>query len=208
MSQLWTRYNESLLGIRTEPEPADAIRDPVEPWKGEFSAKAKNPDNFRYSTVGYHHVRKILRELSLGPDDVFCDVGCGMGRVLCLAARYPVRKCVGVELTDRLCTIARRNATSLRGRRAPVEIIGGDAPRADLSEGTVYFLFNPFGPETLQDTLENIRVSLGANPRSIRIVYYHAKYRAAVDNLPWLAPLQEFRSFGGHPVVIWGNRAA
>lgn len=182
------------------------MRDPREPWRGEFLPSAKNHDNFRYSTIGYRFVRKILKVVSPGPDDVFCDIGCGMGRVLCLAAQYPMRKCVGVDINERLCEIARRNAAGLRSRKAPIEIVCGDAARIDVSEPTIYFLFNPFGPQTLRDTLEAIRGSLAGNPRSIRIVYYHSKYRSAVDDLRWLAPAREFPSFGGHPVVIWENR--
>jgi hypothetical protein len=44
----------------------------------------------------------------------------------------------------------------LRGRKAPIEIVCGDASTADLGEGMIYFMFNPFGADTMGDTLENI----------------------------------------------------
>jgi SAM-dependent methyltransferase len=210
LSQLWTHCNECVLGIRTEPQiPAGYVPDPVERWKGEFSPHAKNGDNFRYETIGYWHVRKLFRVVKLGPEDVVYDIGCGMGRILCLAAQEAVRKCVGIELQEPLCEIARRNAASLRNRKAPVEIVWGDAARADLSEGTIYLFFNPFGPETLRDAFENIRASLAQKPRAVKVVYYHAKYRSAVEPLDWLVKVREFERFGGqHPVIIWESRSS
>ena len=198
-----------MLGIRTEPEiPAGFKLDPLEPWKGQFFENVKNHDNFRYSTIGYWYIRRILRVVKPGPEDVFCDLGCGMGRVVCLAAQRPMRKCVGIELQEPLCRIAERNAAGLRGKKAPIQIICGDVATADLSEGTIFFLFNPFGPDTLRETMENIRGSLSQKPRAIKILYYHSKYRYALGPLDWLVPTREFSSFGGQPVTIWENQPA
>jgi predicted RNA methylase len=207
MAQIWTRYNESVLGIQTEPRAIDVyVPDPTKPWKGLSSAKATNQDNFRYGTIGYWHIRKILYVLDPGPDDIFYDIGAGMGRVLCVAAQRPIRKCVGIELLEPLCAAAQKNAERMRGKRAPIQIRCADASTADLSDGTIYFMFNPFGPKTLHDTFENIRQSLDRNPRAVKIAYYHSKHKTAVDGLDWLVKVHDFPSFGGHPVTIWENR--
>ena len=148
----------------------------------------------------------MLRILKPEPQDVFCDIGCGMGRILCVAARTPVKKCLGVELLEPLCQIAQQNGTRLRGRKASIQIVCRDAATADLSEGTIYFLFNPFGPETLRDTLENIRGSLSRNPRAIRIAYYNSQHASVLEALGWLVKAHEFDTFGGHRVTFWENR--
>jgi len=204
LSHAWTECNEFMLGIRTGPEAP--VISQQEPWKSRSSENARHGDNWRYATIGYQHVRKILRVIRPGPEDVFYDIGCGMGRILCVAAQQSVRKCVGVELQAPLCEIARRNAATLRGRKAPIEIVRGDATTVDLSDGTIYFMFNPFGPETLRDTLENIRGSHSSNPRGIKLVYYHSKYKSVIDGMEWLEKVHEFERFGGHPVTIWGTR--
>jgi len=206
--QAWTQWNEFYLGIETELSARASIPlDPAEPWKGQYSTRAKNHDNFRYGTIGYRNIRKILRLLQPGPEDVFYDIGCGMGRVLCLFAREPIRKCVGIEILDPLCEIARKNAAQLRGRKAPIEIICNDVTQADLSAGTIYFMFNPFGPETLRETFESIRRSIVQTPRTVQIVYYHSKHKSAIEPLPWLVETHDFPSFGGHPVTIWKSRS-
>jgi len=182
------------------------VISPQEPWRSHASERSRHGDNWRYASIGYHNVRRILRVVRPGPEDVFYDIGCGMGRILCVAAQQPLRRCVGIELQEPLCEIARRNAARLRRRKAPIEIVRGDATTVDLSDGTIYFMFNPFGPETLRDTLENIRGSHSKNPRPIKLVYYHAKYKSVIDDMEWLVKMHDFDRFGGHPVTIWENR--
>lgn len=206
--QAWTRLNEFALGIQTEPKGSfiRPIGDPQEPRKGEFSKSARYWDNFFYTTVGYRTTRQILRLVEPRPEDVFYDIGCGMGRILCVAARKPMRKCIGVELFEPLCEIARRNAKNLRGRKTHIEVVCGDATTADLSEGTIYFMFNPFGPQTLRDTLENIRRSLAKKPRTIRIVYYKPAHKSVIEGLDWLVKVRDFEPFRRHALTIWASR--
>ena len=205
--QTWTRVNESALRIQTEPNGAFSRSIfPHDPCKGEFSENARYWDNFLYATTGYRTIRRILRLLEPGPEDVFYDLGCGMGRILCVAARKPMRKCMGVELFEPLCEIARQNAKNLRGRKTPIEVVCGDATTVDLSEGTIYFMFNPFGPQTLQDTLENIRRSLAEKPRAIRVCYYNPRYKSVIEGLDWLVKEHELETFGRHALTIWASR--
>jgi len=209
LSRAWTQCNEYLLGIRTEPERATEYdcNATQKDGRAEIARNARYRDNFQYGTIGYLNIGKVLRVLKPGPQDVFCDIGCGMGRIVCVAARKRVRKCIGVELMKPLCEIAQRNAASLRVRKAPIEIVCGDATTANLSEATVYFMFNPFGPESLRDTLENIRGSLSQNPRAIKIAYYNSQYLSVFEGLGWLVKVHEFDTFR-HRVTFWENRGA
>ena len=204
----WTRYNELRLGIRTEPDRSDhQRRSPGRPWwRGERSKAARHDDNFDYATIDYWNMRNVVRVLKPGPEDVFYDIGCGMGRILCVMARHPLRKCIGVELSEPLCQIARRNAAKLRGRKAPIEIVCGDATTADLGDGTIYFMFNPFGAESLRDTLENLRNSLLRKPRPVRLVYYNSTFEHEFESVGWLEKIRHFNSFGGHRITLWRSR--
>lgn len=208
LKPVWTELNELALGIQTEPKHRRQRMDGTERpfWRGEATELARHNDNFHYVTIDYWNARKVARVLNPGPEAVFYDIGCGMGRILCVMARHTLRKCVGVELLEPLCQVARRNATKLRGRKTPIEIFCGDATTADLAEGTIYFMFNPFGAETLRDTLENIRCSLSENPRAIRVVYYNSIHQSVLEDVGWLEKVRQFDSFGGLRVTIWENR--
>lgn len=198
---IWTLANELALNIRTA-EPAFVRHSSV---RGEPCATAKHADNHIYTSPDYIYVRKIIRLAEPKPTDVLFDLGSGMGRIVCVAARLPFRKCVGVEILPHLCDISRRNAKALRGRRAPIEIICGDCASVDMTEGTMYFMFNPFGVNTLCDTLTHIHRSLTTNPRSVKIIYYNSFHEDVLTESGWLVKYRAFTTLSGLPVTYWRN---
>lgn len=204
LKDLWVFANERSLGIRTVAQKQKAERKPGW-WRGEPCDRARYNDNFLYATIDYFNARKLIAALHPGPEDVFYDIGCGMGRILCLMARVPVKKCVGIELLEPLCEIARRNASTLRGRKTPIEIVCQDAARADLSDGTIYFMFNPFGEQTLRDTLKNITESIQAKPRSVLLVYYNPTCQHVLEHSAFFRKTRELRINGSHVVTLWKN---
>jgi tRNA G46 methylase TrmB len=55
------------------------------------------PGSNRSMTLSYADIFAILNRLSLIPDDALIDIGCGKGRVVCCAARFPLREVIGIE---------------------------------------------------------------------------------------------------------------
>lgn len=143
-------------------------------------------DAVGYIPLDYAIIWWCMRPLRLGPEDVFFDIGCGMGRVLCACARRQLKRCIGIEHSPELARIAVDNARTLRGRRTPTEIRIGDAVDADYSNGTVFWLFNPFGPQTLRCVIERIRQSVNEAPRPIRVVYVYPKHDDVLGSSRWL----------------------
>jgi SAM-dependent methyltransferase len=197
---LWRALNERWLRITTvESTPV------LNPGTGQPPVPC-HADNYAYSTPDYLDLRRILSRAQLTPADVFYDIGCGLGRVVCLAARRRITKAVGIELNPGLAAIARRNGERLRGRRAPIEIRVADAVTADLGDGTFFYLFNPFGAETLRAVLASIERSLAARPRAVRIVYVNPQHAAAFDEAPWLEPHDALKTFRNLDVRFYRSR--
>lgn len=208
VEEFWIKGNELALRIHTDrPDESTTARGNSEPGlqTAEGYPQPKYSDSLNYHSPDYWCLYKVARMLKPEPDDVFYDIGCGMGRVLCVLARTNIRKCVGIELKKDLCELARSNALHLRGRKAQIEIIYADAAVADLSEGTLYFMYNPFGVETLRDVLENIRESLSQNPRNIKIVYYNSVHEALFQSCNWLEQFDFFYTFTRRRVTFWRN---
>jgi SAM-dependent methyltransferase len=128
-------------------------------------------DSVPYSTFAYWSIFRVLERLELADDDVFVDFGCGKGRVVCAAAMRPLRKAIGVDIDQQLCDEARQNASRMRHRRAPIEIINAPAQDFDSRECTALFFFNPFGPGTLHAVLRKVIEGHAQYPRKIRMVY-------------------------------------
>jgi len=195
---IWAKCNDVALRIRTVPS--------VEPPAAPYLASRITPkycDSVAYAPADYAYLRKVRRMLHAGADDVIYDLGCGMGRFLCLMARRNVRRCVGVELDPELCEIAQTNARHLRGRKAPIGIVCADAATADLSEGTIYYMYNPFGADTLREVVANLRRSWADHPRSLQIVYYNALHECLLASEPWLEKYREFKTLSGMLVSFW-----
>src|SRR5689334_6021466 len=61
---------------------------------GEVWAAGELGDSLYYSACDYPFLFKCIKRMELGPDDVAFEIGCGLGRALCLMARRGVKKCV------------------------------------------------------------------------------------------------------------------
>lgn len=157
---------------------------------------ARYGDSVHYEAPDYVLLWWTFRRIPLAPSDVVYEIGCGMGRVVCFFARQHVARVVGIEVCSELVDMAVRNASELRGVKAPVEVRTGDAAVASYDEGTLYFLFNPFGADTLASVLERIRASIEASPRTIRVVYMNPLHDDVIERAEWLRRVQRIEVTG------------
>jgi predicted RNA methylase len=149
---------------------------------------------------------KVIRLVKPKPDDVVFDLGCGKGRVVCHFARRHVRKVVGIEISESLSKIAENNARTLRKPHAPIEIRNTDAAIADVSDGTIFFMFNPFGPETLRSVLKNIEKSRDIEVMPVRLIYMNPTSSQVFGEFPWLKIAFDYRRLTRQRVIIYHSR--
>jgi len=128
-------------------------------------------DAYVNGSTSYWILRYYFDYKKLGPQEVFYDVGCGHGRVLCAVARHHVAKCVGIELSAEFAEKARANVAALRGRISPIEVRVGDAAQMDYADGTTFYFGNPFGADTMQAVLKQIGETVAANPRAVKCIF-------------------------------------
>jgi hypothetical protein len=110
----------------------------------------------------------LLERADLRADDVFVDLGSGLGWVVLLAACLSEARAIGIELEPVYCDAARSCARRLNLARA--EFVEGDARVAPLQHGTVYFMYTPFRGAMLRQVLERLRAE--AAQRAIRVCSY------------------------------------
>jgi SAM-dependent methyltransferase len=120
---------------------------------------------------------RILRRHEVGPEDVFLDMGAGMGRVLLEAARlYPFKRAIGVELSEDFARVAgeviERNRHRLRCKQ--VEIVCADAREYRFPDDvTVVYLYNPFLGDVFAAAVQGILASVDRRPRRLRLIYFN-----------------------------------
>lgn len=120
------------------------------------------------------------------PQSTFVDVGAGMGRAVILAALYPFKQVVGIEVSPALYEVAKENIAIVRARNLRCRDIllqRGDARIANYPPGDlVVFLFNPFDAEALRATLAS--VAGRRDPGATWLLYHTPVERAVIDALP------------------------
>jgi len=142
--------------------------------------------DLRYEPTPAEEFREMLSTIPFDPREfVFVDFGSGKGKVLMLAAHYPFRKVVGVELWEDLHRIALENLASFRDRCDCVsEVASLRMDAADFAlpeEPLVLYFFNPFPETVVARVLSNLRESLARAPRRIYVLFYGPVRRGA----PW-----------------------
>lgn len=133
-----------------------------------------NPDSVDYWPVPYQAIKAAMRRIRATNTDVFIDYGAGKGRIVTIAATFPLRRVVGIELSPVLAAKARDNVVKAHGRSRceRVDILTLDAVDFVLpSDATILHFFNPFGGGTLRRVVANIRESLETVPRELIILF-------------------------------------
>src|SRR6185503_12151373 len=73
-------------------------------------------DRKGYAPSAWHVLPRALRYIGVSDHDTFIDFGCGKGRVVHQAARWPFRRVIGVEVSPELAEIARAGLAARRHR--------------------------------------------------------------------------------------------
>lgn len=149
---------------------------------------------------------EMVRALPLEPrelaDFTFIDIGSGKGRALLLAAEYPFRRIVGVEIVAGLNAAAEANIHRRREQAPtspPMETWTGDACDFRLPAGPlVVYLFNPLPEAALVKFVAGLEESLRAAPRPLVILYHNPLLEHV------LAKAQKLEKSGGtHQYAIY-----
>jgi hypothetical protein len=119
-------------------------------------------------------VRRALRRLAVTREDVFADFGSGKGPAVLVAATFPFRRAIGVEIADDLTRSARANLerSRLHPRARTVEFIAADVLHYEIPDDlSVVYLYNPFTGLLFARFIERLLLSLEHHPRPLRLVY-------------------------------------
>ena len=140
----------------------------------QYELEHFHSERVAYEPSGWFYLRRALRKRDVKPTDVFVDFGSGKGRVVFQAARYPFARVVGVEISETLNEVARRNIERNRHRLhcQDVTLVTLDAAEFEIPDDmTVGYFFYPFAGATFERVITNIVSSLDRRPRNLKLVY-------------------------------------
>lgn len=167
----------------------------------------ENPHCHCHSLTHYYDFKKAIRGLNICPDkDVFIDYGSGMGAAVVMAATFPFRAVIGVEVSPEFSAVAKsrveRNREKLRCK--DIQLVVVDAVSYTLPEEvTVVYFYNPFRGNILAKVFENIRASLARTPRKLTVVFKNPIHLGEISGLEeWLVERRRFTCYNGQECVV------
>jgi hypothetical protein len=134
--------DELVCGVLQLPEPSEPNLQP-------------SPEMVPYQPTPVRHILHLIAAAMVAEGDVFVDLGSGLGHVPLLVSMITGAQSLGIERQAAYVVSARECAQSLQLSR--VQFIAQDARDADLSRGTVFYLYSPFKGSILADVLGALR---------------------------------------------------
>jgi len=168
---------------------------------GKLSIKSENwIYGVRYQPVNISMFLQALNGIRINHTEFeFIDLGSGKGRALLLAANKPFKKIVGVEFSEELNIIARRNIKCYPDelkKCKEIDIICMDASVYNFPNNPfVLFLYNPFSETVMNQVVGNIKKTYMEYARRIIIIYYTPKHRELWERAPFLKTTETNKSY-------------
>lgn len=138
-----------------------------------------------YQPTPARHIFDLIARTQLTERDVLIDLGSGLGHIPLLTSICAGARTNGVEVEAGYVNCARQSAHELN--LSTVTFLLQDAREADLSCGTVFYLYTPFRGTILRAVLDLLRRQ--AVSREIRVCTF-GPCTPIVAEEPWLKPLE------------------
>ena len=144
-------------------------------------------DDEKYSHImnsDYRVIDHLFSKVTIGNDDVITDVGCGKGRVFnYLLSKQVKNPLFGIELSSAVAEFTRA-----RLKRYPqIKVLQENVDLIQEIPGTIFYLFNPFGTETMRNFSKILERQWSQNSagKQIQILYFNPKRISVFQENPF-----------------------
>ena len=155
--------------------------------------KQREPDMIFLQPTPARIVLELVEEAKIVKDDVFYDLGSGLGQVPILIRLLIGAKTKGIEFEPAYCDYAQQCVKRLN--LSHVEFMNRDARDADYSDGTIFFMYTPFTGKLLQEVLGKLEAE--SRKRNIKICTY-GPCTPHVSNQSWLRRIDQVKQNTDH----------
>jgi SAM-dependent methyltransferase len=118
--------------------------------------------------------------INITKEDVLVDIGCGKGRVVSFWLRRRFgRKLIGIELDPDAAAVSTKR---FRGKDS-VTIINGDAVDHLPTDGTIFYLWNPFNEQVMRRFSEKL-ISKADQMPNVQVIYNNCRHAEVFTSNP------------------------
>ena len=141
--------------------------------------------NHHYQGASYYILFSLFNKLPTNiKHNPFIDFGCGKGRALFVAEQCGFTNLIGVDIAKELIDDATKNLTiyKLKNNNSQILFLFQDATKYQIpSNASVFYFFNPFGADIMQQVIDTIKESIKQYPRKIYCLYLNPKYKSVFE---------------------------
>jgi hypothetical protein len=150
------------LGFDLRDEIVSGVLQFCEPASPDL---AQSREMVPYQPTPVRHILDLIASSGLSQDDILVDLGSGLGHVPLLVSILAGIRTLGIEFQPAYVASSQQTASNLRLRE--VRFVAGDARFADLSSGTVFYLYSPFTGTILAEVLSRLQKESTARPITV-----------------------------------------
>ncbi len=156
--------------------------------------REREPGMVFYQKTPARIILNLINKSAFVSDDVFFDLGSGLGQAAILVNLLAGVRCKGIEYEPAFCRYAKSNAEDLN--LPDLEFINEDARYADYSMGTVFFMYTPFEGNILDEVLQKLKKE--SENRKIKIFTY-GPCTPEIAKQPWMKNKKKISNYLAEP---------
>jgi SAM-dependent methyltransferase len=200
----------SFPGDRFDAKYGVSTYEEVEPSEAGITDSIALKHAVVYAPTHEGVMRAILRHAVNGLDPrefTYIDLGCGKGRTLLMAAQYPFKEVLGVEVSPLLCEIASQNIkkylTADKGARCKnIRVSCENALNFRFPEtNLLVYMFNPFSGYIVHGVVHNLQRFHAVTGRKVLVAYARPVEDQILQNSGAFVKRMEYQTI--HPNETW-----
>lgn len=121
-----------------------------------------------YAPSGDRYLENVFSEIFVMNKSVI-DIGCGKGSAMLTMLKFPFAQVDGVEISPKLARIAERNLRRVKAYKS--KVFTEDARSLFYHEYDMFYFYNPFPAEIMQQVMSQIGYSVRKHPRQTTVIY-------------------------------------
>lgn len=153
---------------------------------------------YRYSTNDNYFLKKVLDSIPINCQDNIIDVGSGKGSVIKLFLKYPFNKVGGIEISQKLVSISKKNLKDENQSR--IVFFNEDAKDfKNFDEFNIYYFYNPFCEKIFEKVIRKIANNASSDKL---LIYNNPTCEKSVLDQGFIL-INQFESQFGHGIRLY-----
>jgi SAM-dependent methyltransferase len=156
------------------------------------------------SPSGDKNLKSLFTDMNITEKDLIIDVGCGKGSAMRTMLKFPFERVDGIEISDIIVTIAKRNFKRLKKIRG--NVFNANALFFNEYDGYnfVYF-YNPFPEIVMKQVITFLIESIQRSDRELIIIYNNSKCSDVIINNTIFKKIGFYPSRNKNKISIYSN---